>query len=432
MYSLKSVMKKIGSTVGLKRNSSLVLLGGKTGTGEHADAIYKKIVELSGGENGKIAIITSASKPYDWDCKERGDSEVGGCNDPKAKNSKMVAKTYIERFKQYGIDAEWIPIDLANKRVANDSKWAQRIAEGEFTCFFFCGGKQDQYTELFYRSNADGEQVDSLILKEIRDQFRLGGIVIAGTSAGAVVQSSEIMIVRGKSNFAVLEGPQLKKEKYDRSTLQYLINGGFNLFDFGIIDSHFSQRGREGRAIRLASSTGCDMVYGIDEATALVVTKANKPHAKMEVIGQNGVQIFNLFRATTSMNELKLWLINDVHATYLTNGDQYLPKKEKVIFCSDKSNIRNNEVYRGELTPSENIFSTRKNGRSEFINTAFNLVNTYDQDTAYGYVPTKEFKYKVTFNKSEETQAYYIDEKGKRTISYTGLYVDFEPVMQDS
>lgn len=427
MFPFKNFLGTIRSAVNPKQSSSLVLIGGKLGTGEHAQTIYKRMAELAGGKKGKIGVITAASQPYKWDCQERGESAEGGCNDPNAKNSKTVANTHIGLFNQYGINAEWIPVDLANLEVADDKKWAQRIAAGEFSGFFFGGGKQNQYTESFYRENDEGDRVDSAMLEAIRDQFELGRLMIAGSSAGAVVQSSEIMITRGKSDRAIVEGAQ---EGYQPGspTLTYIRRGGLGFFDYGIVDSHFSERGREGRAIRLAYDTGMDRVFGLDETTALVVTETNKSHAKMEVIGQSGVQILDLSKAVTNENDEGLWSIKNVQSTYLTEGDQYIPKTDRVIFHSDKMNIHKNENYRGNLKLSKDIFSSRKDAKREFINTALNLVNTYGLNTANGYARTKKVQYEVTFSQSEKTQAYFVDENDKRIISYAGLQIGIHSV----
>ncbi|WP_440897977.1 cyanophycinase [Amphibacillus sp. Q70] len=422
MFTFKGFFGAIRSAVNPKQSSSLVLIGGKLGTGEHAQTIYKRMAELAGGKKGKIGVITAASNPYDWDCQKRGESTEGGCNDPNAKNSKTVADTHIELFNQYGINAEWIPIDLANLEVADDKRWAQRIVEGEFSGFFFGGGKQNQYTESFYRENDQGEQVDSAVLEAIRVRFESGEAMIAGSSAGAAVQPSEIMITRGKSDHAIVEGAQ---EGYQPGspTLTYIRRGGLGFFDYGIVDSHFSERGREGRSIRLASDTRIDKVFGLDETTALVVTAVNRPRAKMEVIGQNGVQILDLSKAVANKNNKGLWSIKNVQSTYLTEGDQYIPKTDRVIFHSDKINIHNKEKYRGNLSSSKDIFSSRKGVKREFINTALNLVNTYGLNTAYGYPRTKKNQYEVVFGQTEKTQAYFVDENDKRTISYTGLQI---------
>jgi len=405
------------------QGSSLVLIGGKLGSGEHAQKIYNKIVELSGGEAGKIGVITSARTPYDWDCEEKGDSTEGGCNDPNAGNSKTVANNYMELLNQYGIDAEWIPVDLANIEVAEDEKWAHRIAEGEFSGFFFGGGKQYQYIESFYRENEEGERVDSLVLKAIRDRFRSVGTVIAGTSAGAAVQSLDDMIIGGSSDRAIVEGA---REGYqsDSSILTYIEEGGLGFFNYGIVDSHFSERGREGRAIRLASDTGNDMVFGLDETTALVVTEVHRPQAEMEVVGKSGVQILDLSQAITDEDEEGFWSIENVQGTYLTEGDRYIPQADKVIFHSDKENICNKEDRSGNLITSGDIFSSARRVKKEFINTACHLVDTFKLDMAFGYTRTTVPQYEVVFSKSEQTQAHFVDENGKRTISYTGLQID--------
>ena len=173
MIMLKYFLKKIKVDRHSKKNSSLVLLGGNTGTGLHAEKIYKKMAELAGGNKGKIGVITSANDPYEWDCKKRGESTDDGCNDPSAKNSKMAANRYIKRFKQFGIKAEWIPIDLANIELADDKELANRILNGEYSGFFFGGGKQDQYTKVFYRRNKTGKRSRSAILQAILKQLHL-------------------------------------------------------------------------------------------------------------------------------------------------------------------------------------------------------------------------------------------------------------------
>jgi cyanophycinase len=80
----------------------------------------------------------------------------------------------------------------------------------------------------------------------------------------------------------------------DSNKLVYYEDRGMGFFDYGIPEQHFSERGREGRAIRLAADTNQDMIYGVNEATALIVTNPNTTQAEMEVMGNNGVQIFNL------------------------------------------------------------------------------------------------------------------------------------------
>src|SRR5699024_3543850 len=150
------------------------------------------------------------------------------------------------------------------------------------------------------------------------DKFEKEGTVIAGTSAGAAVQSLDDMIIGGKSERAIVEGAQ---EGYhsDFSILTYIEEGGFGFFNYGILDTHFSERGREGRAIRLASDTGNEMVFGLDETTALVVTEAHSPHTKMEVIGENGVQILDLSQSVAKKDgDNGPWSIENVYSTYLT------------------------------------------------------------------------------------------------------------------
>src|SRR5699024_11054747 len=126
-----------------QKQGSLVVIGGAFWeSGESIDKIYEKIVELSGGNEGKIGVITSSRRSYEKDCEINGESENGGCNDPKALNSKMLAQRYIDRFESYGINAEWIPVDTDHTEIADDESWAESINQGEYSGFMLGGGSQ--------------------------------------------------------------------------------------------------------------------------------------------------------------------------------------------------------------------------------------------------------------------------------------------------
>lgn len=42
-------------------------------------------------------------------------------------------------------------------------------------------------------------------------------------------------------------------------------------FNYGLLDTHFSERGRQGRIVRLADHTQVPFAFGVDENTALLV-----------------------------------------------------------------------------------------------------------------------------------------------------------------
>jgi len=101
-------------------------------------------------------------------------------------------------------------------------------------------------------------------------------------------------------------------------------DGGLGFFHFGPLDSHFSNRAREGRLVRLVSDSGLDYGFGVDENTALVVRKADAAGTtSMEVIGEAGVFVVDARSAmpTAQSTTKEAYGISNVNIHYLTAGD---------------------------------------------------------------------------------------------------------------
>ncbi|WP_051314607.1 cyanophycinase [Alteribacter aurantiacus] len=394
------------------RGSHLVMIGGALGSSEGAEAIYEKMVALSGGETGKIGVITASSYPYDWDCEERGETV---CNNPNTSNSKMNANYYIKAFGDYGIDAEWIPVDIANTDVADDTEWAERIRSGEFSGFFFGGGDQDRYITSLVRGD-DWE--DSAVLGAIRERFDSGQLMIAGSSAGAAVQVSEYMITGGDSYQGIRDG---SIEGYHDSArvLGYYKEGGLGFFTYGLIDSHFTQWAREGRMIRLAADTGVDMVYGIDETTALVVENANHPSVKMEVVGENGVQILDLSQSMVSIDESDNWGISGIQSTYLNHGDKYLPTANNPVFHSKSKPVHGGET---ELDVYDDIFYEDNAYRTM----VWDLL-TSNESSVTGTSWENDPEYSLTAHKTNQTKTRLREAFGEERWSYSNVEISIYP-----
>ncbi|PYZ95510.1 hypothetical protein CR205_18430 [Alteribacter lacisalsi] len=397
------------------KGSDLVLIGGALGSSEGAEEIYEEMVTRAGGEDGKIGVITASSYPYDWDCEEYGDSTDGGCNDPDVSNSKMNANYYINSFEEFGIEAEWIPADLANTDVADDAEWADRISSGEFTGFFLGGGDQSRYIDTFVRGD---EWNDSAVLGAIRDLFESGNAMIAGSSAGAAVQASEYMITGGDSYRGITDG-SVEGYHSDGSVLGYFKEGGLGFFSYGLVDTHFSERAREGRMIRLAADADVDKVFGVDETTALIVEDANHPSAKMKVVGENGVQIFDLSGASQSVDEEGNWAIEGVNSTYLHHGDRYQPQNGNVVFNPSFSPVRGGDTQIGE---HDDIFYER----FAYRNMVWELLtSTYDQ--AAGTSWENDPEYSLVSEKTNRTKTRYGTVFGSERWSYSDVKVSIYP-----
>ncbi len=425
---------------------SLVLIGGglKKVTGNspnpHSLAIYKTVIELAGGRKvAKIGIITAASLPPSQDRK---------AGTPKAKNSRINGGKYVQAFKALGVaNAQWIPIDLDN--IHNNSSTAVVKQVNQMTGFFFGGGDQSRLIECFFKNKGDGKRTDSPVLAAIRKKYAEGA-VIAGTSAGTVIHAGGTyvrdstknipMITSGESYEALKNGSYISTAKKSRRNLSYNKQGGFGFFKYGTLDTHFAERGRQGRIVRLAWDTDIQDTYAPDENTALVVTDVDTPQVKMSVVGKGGVNIFDLSSAGSNIGACskvssRYWKLCGVKYTYLTQDDKYDPLSKTVTIASWKSSLTGKEKYRQPKFPREDIFTSPKNRNSknrrayprEMVNVAHDLFNSRATST-YGltYESAPAFKVTLTKKKSAGSTGYYGTNTAHRKFySFKNLLVDF-------
>ena len=127
---------------------------------------------------------------------------------------------------------------------------------------FFTGGAQLNVTSLL-----GGSSIENLLKEKIET-----GIVLAGTSAGAAMMSSS-MIIAGPNDVA----PRMGCVE---------IAPGLDLINGTIIDTHFAQRGRHGRLMTAIAHYPQILGIGLDEQTAIVMKENN-----FEVIGNGSVTI---------------------------------------------------------------------------------------------------------------------------------------------
>jgi cyanophycinase len=204
---------------------------------------------------------------------------------------------------------------------------------------FINGGDQSLTLQAF--RNSDGSATAEL--KQIENMLSAGQLVVAGTSAGTAVMAGGSflghktpMITNGDSYSAMqfgafdLPAPQAGCDK-DQSCsnglaenhLTYASKGGLGLFPWGVLDTHFSERGRQGRLIRLQHDTQSRFGFGIDENTALLVAfgqQENGPQVKMAVLGAGGVFVVDNEK-TQSSGEGSATTITQVSTHYLTRDD---------------------------------------------------------------------------------------------------------------
>lgn len=382
-------------------------------------SIYLDFLERAGGvDDAKIGIFTTASSTP----RRNGNYYVQDFQD--------LYDLYLkDEYPNQSIDVEWIPFTLNNQeKKKNNEAFAKSLKE--YTGFIFGGGDQSFITESFFNEDPKkGTRTTTPVLRALKRQFN-NGAVIAGTSAGTAVQSGKPMITEGESfeslvndPIPLIGSPPLKPELY------YNPLGGLNLFKYGLLDTHFSERGRQGRIIRLAAESGQDVAYGVDENTALIVSNIDTPKVKMDVLGENGVFISDLSDA--KVKDKKYWSISGVNTTYITEGDQYDPLTNAAKF-PDKSR------FRGTLDTkpkSHNIFS-RKNREGawtdprEFTETAIDL---FESKVAIAKGKTREtdpVQYQVTLEKTKDSHGFRgFDGQDVERLSFANLSVDIGPIL---
>lgn len=171
---------------------------------------------------------------------------------------------------------------------------------------FFADGNQSLLRNAFYSS--DGEA--STLLRQLRAKLADESLIVAAAGNAAIAMSSGTMVTNGNSREAMKEGalarpaPRVGCEQDEScprgvgpNSLTYHAMGGLGLYPFGIIDVEVSERGRQGRMLRLAADTSTPLALGIDRDTAVFM---NTNHGVFEVLGQAGV--FIVEQATGNQN----------------------------------------------------------------------------------------------------------------------------------
>lgn len=160
---------------------------------------------------------------------------------------------------------------------------------------YFADGNQSLLRRGFFDS--DGDATD--LLRALQGKVRDGTLMVGAAGNAAIAMSSSTMITNGTSREALKEGslarpaPTTGCDRDDScprgvgsNSLTYHAMGGLGLYPYGIIDVEVSERGRQGRMLRLAADTATPLAVGIDRDTAVLL---NTPHGVFEVLGEAGM-----------------------------------------------------------------------------------------------------------------------------------------------
>ncbi len=188
--------------------------------------VHRRVLAEARGENSRVCVITSAT------------------SEPEA-----ARQRYLAVYRELDVkDVDVMHIDSAD--MANSSEVACLLAQAEVV--FMTGGDQNQLCAVLN---------DTRALDILRKRYHAGGLVIAGTSAGAAA-ASQMMLANGD-----------------------VTPTGLGFAAETIIDTHFSERNRLSRLFNAVVQHPDKLGIGLDEDTALVIRR-NRP---AEVVGSGTV-----------------------------------------------------------------------------------------------------------------------------------------------
>ena len=252
---------------------------------ENESEILKQFVKMAGGEDAEILLMTIATDHVEETVKDY---------------RKVFRRLGVRHLKAFDIA---VREDTAAKR-------GLRLIENA-TGIFFSGGDQLDIPVLLG---------GTAMLKAIQERH-CQGCVIAGTSAGAAMMSTS-MLISGKPE----ESPRFGNVE---------IGPGLDFINRTIIDTHFSQRGRCGRLMTAVAHYPQHIGLGIDENTAILVNGD-----EFKVLGNGSVIVVDGGPMThTNLSELKhgeLLEMHDLSLHVLPPGARFDLKKQRPIATRGK------------------------------------------------------------------------------------------------
>lgn len=217
--------------------------------------ILQEFVRAAGGLDARIAVIPTASS-------------IG----------REVTEVYDALFRREGA-VEVEAIRPESREDAHDPALVAAVERA--TGVFMTGGNQLKLSAIVCGTPLG----DAIVAAHRR------GVVVAGTSAGASIQSSHMLAFGGPGSTPKQRMTQMA--------------AGLGLIDSAVIDQHFDQRNRYGRLLMIVSQSPQLLGIGIDEDTAAVVERDSDDHDVLRVIGRGAVTILDPANIVTNAYEAK-------------------------------------------------------------------------------------------------------------------------------
>jgi cyanophycinase len=216
-----------------------------------------KLIAVGGGEMAESKEVLEQLTRY---LKDKSDPRLTVMT-VATSDSGGAATKYNSLFRSLGIKHIDI-VDVSQREDAFAEASLKKIDAAD--AIFFTGGDQLNITSLM-----GGSPLHNHVYERLQQ-----GVLIIGTSAGAAMMSSS-MILSGKSDSPPAVGG-------------VEIAPGMDMIPDSIIDSHFSQRGRHGRLLTAIAHYPQALGIGIDERTAIMTS-----NGKFTVIGEGTVTVMD-------------------------------------------------------------------------------------------------------------------------------------------
>ena len=377
---------------------------------------------------GHLMIIGGGLLPENREVYERMITYAGGSKScrfgifPTASASTAGSERFAASLEHYGVAPAQIQIIDLNVENAERQASSPEIAEQieRCTALFFSGGDQRRIT----RALLGHDGAETLAFQSIKRVRERGGLV-AGTSAGAAVQSNPMIAAAGLPGDTLDQGLDVFDFGLTRNPARrgVQVTRGFGFFSSGLIDQHFSQyRGRLGRLARATIEEQIRYGFGIDENTAMDVF----PNGIIEVIGTGYLSIIDTQEAKCVDGPLGCRM-NDVQISCLSAGDSFDPKSGTVSIGIQKAPIEHGKEANNGNQLIPDILGTHAVSRAIIGGLGNNTSRTqvgitvkYNQNYGHGY--------QFTFRRTGQSRSYESEIDGVSSYSVLGLRLKVEPI----
>lgn len=214
--------------------------------------ILTEFIERAGGPDARIAVVPTASS-------------LG----PEIIEVYAALFTRLGAGEVYGVRPE-------DRTQASDPALVRELERA--TGIFMTGGNQLKLSTVIAGTPFGRAVVEA----------RGRGVTIAGTSAGASIQSSHMV--------AFGPGGSTPKQRMTQ------VAAGLGLVEDCVIDQHFAQRNRYGRLLMIVSQSPQLLGMGVDEDTAAIITRTDGCDI-MRVAGRGSVTLMDGTHMVTNSHE---------------------------------------------------------------------------------------------------------------------------------